>query len=229
MFLDSALALIERYWTPVRGQTFLELGCGPMKIGTALAERGVDAVGLDFSSMALLVARERLRARGLPVRLVLGDVRATPFRDGAFDAVFGGGTIEHVRELDVVLQELRRIMRPGGVVINTVPYLSLGALTYRQLWGNIPAVAGAPARCRGRPPPAPARPPPAVRVRALVPDVDAEACVPRGGLRRRHDPPLRRAARLRVSAGQHPAGGATARPPASLLADDRRRRPKRRG
>jgi SAM-dependent methyltransferase len=142
VFLGSALGLVRSSWTPSAGAAFLELGCGPMKIGAALAAEGVDAVGLDFSLTALRAARARLRARGLPVRLVLADVRATPFRTGAFDAVYGGGVIEHVRELDVVLGELRRITSPGGVVVNTVPYLSLGALTYRQLWGNIPAVPG---------------------------------------------------------------------------------------
>jgi len=52
---------------------------------------------------------------------VQSDAAALPFSDGAFDAAFILDVLEHIEEDDVVLQEIRRVLRPGGSLLITVP------------------------------------------------------------------------------------------------------------
>jgi SAM-dependent methyltransferase len=55
---------------------------------------------------------------------VLGDAQRLPFADGAFDTVFCSQVLEHVPEPWLALAEFRRVLKPGGHLILTVPHLS---------------------------------------------------------------------------------------------------------
>jgi SAM-dependent methyltransferase len=52
---------------------------------------------------------------------VVGDVTRIPFRDGAFDSALCTEVLEHVREPGQCLAEIRRVLKPGGAVLFTVP------------------------------------------------------------------------------------------------------------
>lgn len=83
------------------------------------AERGARAFGADLSLPTV-----RAAAAGFaPHRLAAaaGDVRALPFRDGAFDAVYSMGTVEHFAETEQAVGEILRVLAPGGVAIVGVP------------------------------------------------------------------------------------------------------------
>jgi SAM-dependent methyltransferase len=54
---------------------------------------------------------------------VVGDIHALPIPDDSFDAVFCTGTLEHVRDPWTAVKELRRILKPGGVVHIDVPFI----------------------------------------------------------------------------------------------------------
>lgn len=71
-------------------------------------------------------------------QLILGDINKMPIKSNSIDLLYGGGVIEHCENTQTVINEIYRVLKPGGVSFNTVPYLNLGALTYRQIWGNIP-------------------------------------------------------------------------------------------
>ena len=51
------------------------------------------------------------------------DIQALPFRDGAFDAIKATEILEHVPDVDRALAECRRVLRPGGHLVITVPFL----------------------------------------------------------------------------------------------------------
>ena len=97
------------------GKAVLDLGC---RVG-ALAEHflaGNEVTGLDVDEHALAIAAER----GLTT--VWGDVeQPLPFEDASFDAVVVGEILEHVRFPDDVVGEIRRVLKPGGVVVGSVP------------------------------------------------------------------------------------------------------------
>ena len=88
----------------------------------ALFQRRADltrAVGLDLSERMLALCREKLDRRGLGgrVELVCADAAATPFSDGAFDAVTTAFGIRNATSAQAILREIHRILRPGGIVL----------------------------------------------------------------------------------------------------------------
>jgi SAM-dependent methyltransferase len=100
--------------------TVLDLGCGT---GALLDEMSGQAIGLDFSPLALQFCRER----GL-AGLVQGDAQKLPFRDASLAAVVSLDTLEHVPDDRAALAEIARCLAPGGALVLNVP-------AYRWLWG----------------------------------------------------------------------------------------------
>ena len=83
------------------------------------AEHGAKAFGADLSYPTARAASSGFA----PLRLgaTVGDVRWIPVRDGAFDAVYSMGTIEHFDETEQAAGEIYRVLRPGGVAVVGVP------------------------------------------------------------------------------------------------------------
>lgn len=101
------------------GTRLLDVGCGPgsITLGLAAAVAPGEAVGLDVEESVLDAARERAAVDGVTnVRFEAGDVAALPFPDGSFDAVFAHTLLEHVGDGGAALREMRRVLRPGGVI-----------------------------------------------------------------------------------------------------------------
>jgi ubiquinone/menaquinone biosynthesis C-methylase UbiE len=126
--------------TPKSHPRFLEIGCGPSFLGEALAKKGFQVAGVDCCVQALR-ASTRVH-KGLKSYFVAGDLHHIPLKDDSVDFLYGGGVIEHFRDTVGCVRELHRVLRPGGVSFNTVPYMSIAGLGYRQTWGNCPAVPG---------------------------------------------------------------------------------------
>ena len=116
---DPLGPLFERYARP--GTAMLEGGCGQGHYVAYYSSRGVRVVGLDFAQATLA----GIRALYGDLRLCAGDVGALPFRDEAFDLYYSGGVVEHFEPgAEPALREARRVLRPGGVLLISVPYLS---------------------------------------------------------------------------------------------------------
>ena len=101
----------------------LDLGCGWGRWTLAAAKRGFEVVGVDPSLGALMAARRVSRSLSVRSRYVCGDARFLPFRDASFDAVFSYSVLQHLSEPDVelVLQDIARVLRPGGVSLIQMP------------------------------------------------------------------------------------------------------------
>jgi ubiquinone/menaquinone biosynthesis C-methylase UbiE len=96
------------------GDHVLDIGCGTGVLTLALAERGCTAVGSDASEPYLEGAR---RHRSHPaVTYELGDARRMRYPDAAFDACVSTLALDVMPEVDQVAAEMRRVIRPGGVV-----------------------------------------------------------------------------------------------------------------
>jgi SAM-dependent methyltransferase len=83
------------------------------------ADRGARPLGVDVSIDVVRAAGRVLHAHR--PGFVVGDVRAIPLRDGAVDAVYSMGTIEHFEEYAQAVREIFRVLRPGGTAIVGVP------------------------------------------------------------------------------------------------------------
>ncbi|MEA2825587.1 MAG: tRNA (uracil-5-)-methyltransferase [Actinomycetota bacterium] len=123
----------------------LDHGAGTGRITSALVELGQPVIAVDYSAVSLRTLVARCEGRGAgPVLAVQADVRHLPVRDGVIAAVTSVEIYEHVRGGDErrrVLQELARVLSPGGVLaISTFNF----NLVYR-LWalkGNVGAREG---------------------------------------------------------------------------------------
>jgi len=101
------------------GMRVLDLGCGPGSITLGLAEAVApgEVVGVDFQPAQVAQAQALSAARGvMNVRFEVADVYRLPFPDGSFDAVFAHAVLMHLREPVRALVEVRRVLRPGGIV-----------------------------------------------------------------------------------------------------------------
>jgi SAM-dependent methyltransferase len=119
-WVRPALEFVARH-APV-GSRVLEAGCGLGRFVHWLAEQGRFPVGLDISGEGL----RAMRRRWPDYTIVQADVRRLPFRDGAFDACLSFGVIEHfTKGSQVCLAEMRRVLTPEGVLVLSVPHLSI--------------------------------------------------------------------------------------------------------
>jgi ubiquinone/menaquinone biosynthesis C-methylase UbiE len=104
----------------------LDLGVGDGRLATEL--HASDLTGADVSQVALDRARTRLPDAKLV--LVQPD-EPLPFEDGEFDLVVCAETLEHVRDVQLALSEIRRVLRPGGRLALTTPAASRWAFLLR--------------------------------------------------------------------------------------------------
>jgi ubiquinone/menaquinone biosynthesis C-methylase UbiE len=133
----SLRARIEADGVPLARSRVLEIGSGT---GAFLAEAHGhvrEIVGLDIALRWLHVSRRRFRDRGQPPPLlVCACAEHLPFEDGAFDVVVSTATLEFTRDVDRVLAECARVLRPGGrAYLTTVNRFSLGLEPHVRLWG----------------------------------------------------------------------------------------------
>lgn len=133
-----------------QGAAILDLGCGSGEISQACAAAGFDVTGCDISSKMLRMASAR--HAGERCRFVAADPRlapALPFEDARFDAVIASSMLEYVPDAAVELREIRRVLKPGGWLLATVPdmrhpeRLAEGASAQPVPWWNLRAVVRA--------------------------------------------------------------------------------------
>jgi SAM-dependent methyltransferase len=105
------------------GKVVLDFGCGPGYLTKYLIDRGaVHVTGIDVSEGEIEQARIRAREDGLQDKtdFLVADAHATGFADDSFDLIVGDSILHHL-DLRVALQELRRILRPGGRAVFMEP------------------------------------------------------------------------------------------------------------
>lgn len=102
------------------GDRALDLCCGTGDIAFALAQRGADVTGLDFSAQMLEVAGKRLQHANLknePLKFIQGDAEQIPFPDNSFDAVTMGYGLRNLSSWETGLREMIRVAKPGGRIV----------------------------------------------------------------------------------------------------------------
>jgi SAM-dependent methyltransferase len=101
-----------------RGARILDGAVGLGQLAGRMQQRGYRVVGIDYAFEAALHVK---RTSTIPA--VVGDMTRMPFRDGAFDGVTTGETLEHLDNDRAAAAEIARVLRDGGSCIATVPAL----------------------------------------------------------------------------------------------------------
>jgi len=121
------------------GDRVLDLGCGAGRHAFEALRRGATVVALDADAAELRGVQEMAAAMhaagevpaGAQARTACADATAMPFPDGAFDRVIAAEVLEHIPADQRALQEIARVLRPGGQLAVTVP----AWLPERICWG----------------------------------------------------------------------------------------------
>lgn len=96
----------------------LDLCCGTGDLAFALARRGADTTGLDFSAAMLEVATQRhLKSPAPHLKFIQGDAQQIPFPDNSFDVVTIGYGLRNLTNWKRGVDEMCRVARPGARLI----------------------------------------------------------------------------------------------------------------
>jgi SAM-dependent methyltransferase len=107
----------------------LDLGCGAGRHAFEVYRRGADVVAFDMNPAELrdvAIMFDAMRAAGeapagADARTAAGDATAIPFADASFDCVIAAEVLEHILDDQGAIDELARVLRPGGLAAVTVP------------------------------------------------------------------------------------------------------------
>jgi SAM-dependent methyltransferase len=112
-----------------RGADVLEVGCGIGTDASRFARASARYTGVDQSDRALHLARRRFVLDGFDATFIRADATALPFPDCSFDLVYSHGVIHHIADTQGAVDEIHRVLRPGGVALVMVYHR--GSLNYR--------------------------------------------------------------------------------------------------
>lgn len=103
----------------LKGKRLLELGCGR---GTSsiyqAVTNGLEVVPTDYSEGAVAIANRNMEKYGVSGKAVQADIFNLPFPEGSFDVVISLGVMEHIERAADAYREMRRMLKPGGVMIS---------------------------------------------------------------------------------------------------------------
>jgi 2-polyprenyl-6-hydroxyphenyl methylase / 3-demethylubiquinone-9 3-methyltransferase len=103
----------------LQGLRVLEVGCGGGLICEDMARRGATMTGVDPSEQALQAARSHAAQSGLEQQITYdqGYAEVLPYASDSFEAVICLDVLEHVKNLGQTIQEIARVLAPGGIFV----------------------------------------------------------------------------------------------------------------
>lgn len=99
------------------GRQVLEVGCGAGVDLVRFARGGALVTGVDISSSAIRLAEANLAQQAVTADLRVADGERLPFADASFDLVFAHGVVQYTANPQALVDEVRRVLRPGGQAI----------------------------------------------------------------------------------------------------------------
>jgi demethylmenaquinone methyltransferase / 2-methoxy-6-polyprenyl-1,4-benzoquinol methylase len=95
----------------------LDVGCGTADLSIAFSKLG-PVIGCDFCHPMLRVGAHKIvaHARRFPISLLGADALVLPFAASSFDVVVSAFVLRNLTDIDLGLQEMRRVLRPGGLL-----------------------------------------------------------------------------------------------------------------
>jgi SAM-dependent methyltransferase len=100
-----------------RDRAVLEVGCGAAVDLARFARGGARATGVDVAASAIELARANFAQQGLPGDFRVADGEQLPFADATFDLVYAHGVVQYTPNPQRLVDECRRVLKPGGEAI----------------------------------------------------------------------------------------------------------------
>ena len=123
LYAQNERRLFTEHFPPLDGLRIFKSDLWDEAMNTRIlawaAGQGAQVFGVDISRPIVVQARAAFDRE--PLHAAVADIRALPFADASFDAIYSMGTIEHFRDSERALNEMVRVLRPGGCAIVGVP------------------------------------------------------------------------------------------------------------
>jgi SAM-dependent methyltransferase len=100
-----------------RGRRVLEIGCGAGVDLARFATGGALVTGVDLTESAVALARANFEQQGLDGRFEVANGERLPFPDDSFDLVYAHGVVQYTADPQRLVDECRRVVKPGGEAI----------------------------------------------------------------------------------------------------------------
>ncbi len=128
---ETKLAILGNH-VNLKGATVLELGCATGDTTCALWTRGANVIGCDLSADAIRIAHQRYPM----IEFRTSSVDRLQFASGQFDVVIAFELIEHVLSPAAFVEEVHRLLKPGGVLALTTPNAGCGRRIGWKQWSG---------------------------------------------------------------------------------------------
>ncbi len=132
------LAVLQRLGRDPSGLRALDIGCGGGFLAEEFARLGCRVVGVDPSAPSLDTARRHAEGCGLEIDYRVGSGEALPVQDEEFDFAYCCDVLEHVTDLNQVIRETARALKPGGIyffdTVNRTLLSKVLAIKVMQEW-----------------------------------------------------------------------------------------------
>lgn len=114
--------LIDAVWgADMMGLTVADIGSASGVSAALFAARGAQVTGIEIAPELVAQARELWCDYGERIDFQVGDAEHLEFPDASLDAVFFGGVLHHIPQLDQVYAEALRVLKPGGKLVAIEP------------------------------------------------------------------------------------------------------------
>jgi 2-polyprenyl-6-hydroxyphenyl methylase / 3-demethylubiquinone-9 3-methyltransferase len=135
------------------GKVTVDVGCGGGLLAEEAARLGARVIGVDPSLSSLAIARAHAEASGLSIDYRAGAGEHLPVDDASADIVYCVDVLEHVQDLDAVVSETARVLKPGGLYLyDTINRTRLSKLVVIKLAQEWAVTACVPANIAGMAP-----------------------------------------------------------------------------
>jgi 2-polyprenyl-6-hydroxyphenyl methylase/3-demethylubiquinone-9 3-methyltransferase len=131
-------AVLDRRGLKPAGLRALDIGCGGGFMAEEFARIGCEVVGVDPSAVSVGTARRHADSAGLGIGYLVATGERLPLAGESFDLAYCCDVLEHVSDLDRVIAETSRVLKPGGLylfdTINRTTASKLLAIKVMQEW-----------------------------------------------------------------------------------------------
>ena len=103
-----------------QGKSLLEVGCGAGIDLVRFARAGAIVTGIDLSATAVELARKNIEQNGLNADLWVMNGESMQFPDNSFDVVYAHGVLQYTANIEKMMAEIHRVVKPGGEVVMMV-------------------------------------------------------------------------------------------------------------
>lgn len=118
---------LEQEWTKhlindlqPQGKSVLEIGVGLGTDHMQFARLGAILTGIDITPECIALTKKRFTLEGYTSDLRVTDAEHLPFADNTFDMVYSFGVIHHIPNMNRIVEEIRRVLKPGGTAIVSI-------------------------------------------------------------------------------------------------------------